>query len=89
MKFAPVFLMLRKHLGLLFNDTFLTLTICQRYYGWDRAGCMLRNAEATLLSGEVSILDPSDGLWFPDWGKTDTCISEFTIECCTILVGAR
>eukprot|EP00571_Detonula_confervacea_P017647 CAMPEP_0172312770 /NCGR_PEP_ID=MMETSP1058-20130122/18549_1 /TAXON_ID=83371 /ORGANISM="Detonula confervacea, Strain CCMP 353" /LENGTH=2999 /DNA_ID=CAMNT_0013026315 /DNA_START=101 /DNA_END=9097 /DNA_ORIENTATION=+ len=52
---------------------------CQRYYGWDQAGCKLRNAEATLVSGSLSsIVDPSDDLYFPDWERTDTCINDGT-----------
>lgn len=49
---------------------------CQRYYGWDQAGCKLRNAEATLVSGSLSsIVDATDILFFPDWERTDTCIN--------------
>lgn len=48
---------------------------CMRYFGWDEIGCKLRNAEATIVSGEfASIVDPTEDLYFPDWGKTDTCI---------------
>lgn len=50
---------------------------CERYYGWDTIGCKLRNAEATLVSGSISSdLDPTDSLYFPDWGITDTCIND-------------
>ena len=50
---------------------------CDRYYGWDIAGCILRNAEATLVSGSIpKEADPTDGMYFPDWeGRTDTCIT--------------
>lgn len=51
---------------------------CQRYYGWDVVGCELRNAEETLVSGAISALEPTDGLYFPDWGRTDTCINDGT-----------
>lgn len=47
---------------------------CQRYYGWDVVGCKLRNAEATLASGSLATVDPTEDLYFPDWGRTDTCI---------------
>lgn len=49
---------------------------CQRYYGWDVVGCKLRNAEATLVSGSVVTLDSTEDLYYPDWGKTDTCVQD-------------
>ena len=44
---------------------------CQRYYSWMKDGCILNNAQATLVSGDVEdIIKPTDGLYFPDWEKT-------------------
>jgi len=52
---------------------------CQRYFGWDEAGCKVRHAETTLVSGTIpATVDPTEGLYFPDWERTDTCINDGT-----------
>lgn len=48
---------------------------CKRYFGWDEIGCKLLNSKATLVSGTVpKIYDPTEDLFYPDWGRTENCI---------------
>jgi hypothetical protein len=37
---------------------------CKRYYSWDVVTCM---------SSNLSYVDPTKDLFYPDWGKTQTC----------------
>lgn len=37
---------------------------CKRYYSWDVVTCM---------SSDSSYVDPTKDLFYPDWGKTETC----------------
>ena len=49
---------------------------CKRYYSWDVVGCKQANAESTLVTGFISSeADPTSGLFYPDWGRTDVCQS--------------
>jgi len=58
---------------------------CERYYNWDFAGCKATHFEATLVSGSVSpVSDPTDALFYPDWGRTDTCINDGRSEYCAL-----
>jgi uncharacterized protein (DUF1501 family) len=48
---------------------------CDRYYEWDVPGCKLRHAQATLISGTIEdVVDLTDDMYYPDWGRTDNCI---------------
>lgn len=51
---------------------------CKRYFSWNEQGCKSRNAELTLVSGDVQpAFDVTNGLFYPDWGNTDdTCIND-------------
>jgi len=40
---------------------------CKRYYSWDVVKC---------LSSDSSFVDPTKDLFYPDWGKTNTCIND-------------
>jgi hypothetical protein len=40
---------------------------CDRYYSWDVVTC---------LSSGFSFVDPTRDLFYPDWGKTNTCIND-------------
>ena len=50
---------------------------CERYYNWNFAGCKAAHFEATLVSGSISAApDPLDALFYPDWGRTNTCVND-------------
>jgi hypothetical protein len=52
---------------------------CNHHYSWDYTGCMQTNAQATLVSSSgigTGFADPTLGLYFPDWGRTNTCIND-------------
>jgi hypothetical protein len=40
---------------------------CNRYFPWDVIGC---------LGSDPSFVDPTKALYYPDWGKSSTCIND-------------
>jgi len=70
------FYMNQDHNNWLFGDL---NSCCQRHFDRDIVGCMQRNAGVTRISGTISdTVNPTNGLYFPDWLRTDTCINDGT-----------
>ncbi len=40
---------------------------CKHYFPWDVIGC---------LGSDLSFIDPAKAMYYPDWGKSNTCIKD-------------